>query len=216
MSGMSATVTILFDGYSRMVSDDVMEANCTCSLIQSDDLTIIVDTLTAWDKDKLLERLQQVGVTNPHDVTHVVSTHGHSDHVGNNNLFLKATHIVGHGINRADRYTIHPFDRGEPYKIGEHVQVIATPGHTLDSVSVIVSNSRVVVTDGEASEPMWVDVTTVVAGDLFEKQEDIQDDQVWIEAGSDDQELQRQSRRRVIEMADVIVPGHGPPFRHPK
>lgn len=35
----------------------------------------------------------------PEDINYVVSTHGHSDHIGNNNLFLKAKHIVGFNIS---------------------------------------------------------------------------------------------------------------------
>lgn len=46
-------VIVLFDGYSKYV-DDVMEANCSCTLIKGPK-TIIVDTMTAWDKDRLIE-----------------------------------------------------------------------------------------------------------------------------------------------------------------
>ena len=46
-------ITVLFDGYSNLV-DDVMEANCSCTLIKGPK-TIIVDTMTAWDKDRLIE-----------------------------------------------------------------------------------------------------------------------------------------------------------------
>lgn len=43
------------------------------------------------------------------DITHVVCTHGHSDHVGNLNLFTKALHIVGQSISQGDEYIIHSF-----------------------------------------------------------------------------------------------------------
>lgn len=51
------------------------------------------------------------------DIHYVVCTHGHSDHIGNNNLFLKAQHIVGFGINFHDEYYIHPFEMGKVFKI---------------------------------------------------------------------------------------------------
>jgi glyoxylase-like metal-dependent hydrolase (beta-lactamase superfamily II) len=58
--------------------------------------------------------------------------------VGNNNLFLEATHIVGFSISHKDKFFLHPFDNGTPFDIdGDRVQVLATPGHTLDSVSVV-------------------------------------------------------------------------------
>lgn len=48
----------------------------------------------------------------PDDINFVVSTHGHSDHIGNNNLFLKAKHIVGFSISFMDTYYLFPFDQG--------------------------------------------------------------------------------------------------------
>jgi glyoxylase-like metal-dependent hydrolase (beta-lactamase superfamily II) len=47
------------------------------------------------------------------DIHYVVCTHGHSDHIGNNNLFLNAKHIVGFSISCKDLYVIHPFETGE-------------------------------------------------------------------------------------------------------
>jgi len=44
----------------------------------------------------------------PSDVTHVVCSHGHSDHVGNLNLFPDALLIVSYDICRGDTY----FDNG--------------------------------------------------------------------------------------------------------
>ncbi|XP_035233651.1 metallo-beta-lactamase domain-containing protein 1-like, partial [Stegodyphus dumicola] len=75
------------------------------------------------------------------DVTHVVCTHGHSDHIGNLNLFTSAQHIVGQSICHKDEYIYFAFEEGNPYKISENVEVIATPGHTLSDVSVIVKKT---------------------------------------------------------------------------
>jgi len=47
-------VVVLFDGYSKNLDDGRMDANCTCTLIKGSKL-IIVDTLTAWDREKLIE-----------------------------------------------------------------------------------------------------------------------------------------------------------------
>lgn len=51
-----------------------------------------------------------------------------------------------------------------------------------------------------------------ICGDLFENSEDIQNPNIWIDAGSESIELQRKSRLMVAENADIIVPGHGPLF----
>jgi glyoxylase-like metal-dependent hydrolase (beta-lactamase superfamily II) len=49
----------------------------------------------------------------PEDIKFVVSTHGHSDHIGNNNLFLNAIHIVGTCVSDKHVYFLHDFSKGE-------------------------------------------------------------------------------------------------------
>lgn len=52
-----------------------------------------------------------------------------------------------------------------------------------------------------------------MAGDLFENENDLNDDNIWISAGSDSEDLQRGNRQKILEIADYIVPGHGPMFK---
>jgi len=49
---MTYDVHVLYDGYSKM-TDEGMVANCTCTLIKGPEL-IIVDTMTPWDKEKII------------------------------------------------------------------------------------------------------------------------------------------------------------------
>lgn len=208
-------VNVLFDGYSRMseVDPGVMHSNCTCTLIQTPSTNIIVDTMTPWNSSDILEgkrstlriciskylifnlktALQKYSIS-ADDVSYVVSTHGHSDHVGNNNLFLRAVHIVGHDISHKDEFRLHDFSK-DPFNIADGVRVHATPGHTKTCVSVFVDNTNY--------------GRVVIAGDLFEKREDIDDCRLWMEAGSENTALQRHSRNEVGQWANVIIPGHG-------
>ena len=181
----------------------VMKANCSCSLIRNDNHNIIVDSMTPWDGLKIKESLRKYNLE-PEQIDFVVSTHGHADHVGNNNLFLNASHIVGFSVSKEDEFYLHPFDEGVSYFIGEEndidkIEVTPTPGHTMESVSVIVKTK-------DSS-------TVVIAGDLFENEEDLKDPQIWLGAGSENKEQQEIHRLRILGIANYIVPGHGPMFK---
>ncbi|XP_045458690.1 metallo-beta-lactamase domain-containing protein 1-like isoform X1 [Melitaea cinxia] len=190
-------IVVMYDGYSNLKNKHEMKANCSCTLIKGFH-NIVVDTMTSWDRDKIILALKKEDLT-VDDISYVISTHGHSDHIGNNNLFLKAKHIVGFSVSFKDDYYLHPFDEGEEFKINNNVKVIPTPGHTLTDVTVLViSNSK---------------ETVALTGDLFEKFEDIEDPGIWLDAGSEDEVLQRKNRSKVAQLADWIVPGHGPKFK---
>ncbi|XP_056639837.1 metallo-beta-lactamase domain-containing protein 1 [Diorhabda sublineata] len=190
---------VLFNGYSKFENGNYF-ANCSCVLIKTTPC-IIIDTMTSWDEEKLLNALNEEGIY-ANDIKFVISTHGHSDHIGCNHLFKSATHIVGYSVSHRDEYFTEPdFRNNEEYVINEHVKVVPTPGHTLQDVTVLVET---------------VDGLIAVTGDLFEKYEDLDDDCVWLNAGSDSETLQRENRRKILDIADYIVPGHGAMFKVPE
>jgi len=51
-----------------------------------------------------------------------------------------------------------------------------------------------------------------ICGDLFERREDVDDEQIWQEAGSDNIIRQAEERYRMSQLCSHIVPGHGPMF----
>lgn len=211
------TVIVLFDGYSEDGDDGIMKANCTSTLIRGKETLTIVDTRTAWDGDELVagngracsrsKLLLNVPLlaglakhsVRPNEITHVVCTHGHSDHIGCNYLFLNAkVHIVGQSISNRCEYQSHAFQSSD-YQVDDGIRVTMTPGHTMDSVSVLIDHTESGV--------------VAVCGDLFERFEDVADESIWMDAGSEDKHLQRKHRHRMAVLADAIVPGHGPMFR---
>lgn len=124
-------VIVLFNGYSKQLEDGKSEANCSCTLIKGQEINIIVDTMTAWDRDKILtgsfikkkiilsDTLLLIIIKNffilflalrshnvkPEEINYVVCTHSHADHIGNNNLFTHAQqHIVGYCIHRENLF----------------------------------------------------------------------------------------------------------------
>uniref|UniRef100_A0A131Y7H7 Metallo-beta-lactamase domain-containing protein 1 n=1 Tax=Ixodes ricinus TaxID=34613 RepID=A0A131Y7H7_IXORI len=197
---MDYDVHVIKEGYSLMSNDGrTMVANGTSTLVRGTGFNVIVDTLSAWDKDFLIESLSKLGVSCD-EVNYVVCTHGHSDHIGNLNLFQRATHIIGTSVSNGDVYQLDTFDKDEPYRIATDVQIIPTPGHTLSDVSVIVKTAKL--------------GTVAITGDLFEKAEDIDDPRIWREvAGSEDPKQQVKSRQMILHIADFVVPGHGPMFK---
>lgn len=62
----------------------------------------------------------------PDKINFVISTHGHSDHIGNNNLFLNAKHIVGFDMSYKDTYYPQPLSEGNSY-----ITIIKPIPHTI-------------------------------------------------------------------------------------
>jgi glyoxylase-like metal-dependent hydrolase (beta-lactamase superfamily II) len=189
-------VKVLKPGYATRVGPAQQRADGSITLIKGP-TNIVVDTGGPWDRPFLLEKLREEGLQ-PGEIDFVICTHGHSDHVGNVNLFPEATVIVSHDVSKGDLYTSHDFARG-PYRIDDDVDVVATPGHTAQDVSVVVRTTR---------------GTYVVAGDLFECAEDLEHDELWRSLSEHPEEHAR-SRQKVLDLADFIVPGHGEMFGVP-
>lgn len=186
-------VIILKTGYC-LRQGGVTRADGTITLVKGP-VNIIVDTGSPQDRQFIIDGLGKEGLI-ADDIRFVVCTHGHSDHVGNNNLFPGSTFIVSHDISKGDTYTFHDFKSGAPYMIDGHVEVVATPGHTSQDVSVMVKTK---------------DGVFAIAGDLFESEEDLENEGLW-KASSELPSEQEKSRAKVLAKADFIVPGHGEMF----
>ncbi|XP_007885077.1 metallo-beta-lactamase domain-containing protein 1 [Callorhinchus milii] len=187
------SVHVIQEGYAYTDPEGRVRADGTVTLVKGPRV-IVVDTGSPGDGPLIVEGLRQRGVA-PGDVTHVVCTHGHSDHVGNLGLFPQATFVVSHDVCRGHVYSSHGLSEGQGLPIDGWAEVLPTPGHCARDVSLLVRGTA----EGQV----------VVAGDLFEREAD---EGSW-QAVSENPALQAQHRRRVLELADVVVPGHGPPFR---
>lgn len=54
----------------------------------------------------------------------------------------------------------------------------------------------------------------VPSGDLFEKEEDIANPSIWMDLGDTKlRDHQTRSRSKIVNLAQLIIPGHGAPFR---
>ncbi|XP_047427719.1 metallo-beta-lactamase domain-containing protein 1 [Mugil cephalus] len=192
-SGEPYSVSVLKVGYCLPRNDGTFSADGTITLVTGLRV-ILVDTGGPWDRDFLLSSLKERGLE-PRDVNVVVGTHGHSDHIGNLSLFPAALMIVGFDVSEGDTYLPNKLAEGQAYSIDEYVSVVPTPGHTGQDVSVQVKKTSA--------------GTVLVAGDLFER---CLDEDTWRDL-SMNTAVQEVNRREALHTADVIIPGHGLPFR---
>ena len=158
-------------------------------------MNVIVDPGGPWERDVILDAFNKTSLKCS-DIDVVIGTHGHSDHVGNLNLFPKAKHIVGHDISIGDQFYSHDFKSGLSYPLVDGcLEVIPTPGQMWSGVSLIVHDS--------------LDFGVVgICGDLFETDSD---EHFW-PMFSENVELQLQSRNKLIGLCDYIIPGHSGMF----
>jgi glyoxylase-like metal-dependent hydrolase (beta-lactamase superfamily II) len=183
----TARVSVLHEGYVRE-EDDADRVGSTVTLITDGGRVIVVDPGMVSGRDVLLGALAAREV-DPAGVTDVVLSHHHPDHTVNAALFPDAV-IHDHWASYdGDRWiSREPGD----FALTASVRLIATPGHSAEDVTTLAATPDDVYActhawwgpDGPADDPL----------------------------GTDQAELRR-SRARILEVATVIVPGHGPAFR---
>ena len=164
---------------------------CTCTLIRTNHVTLLVDPSLADAQAMARELDRRVGLK-PGDIDHVFITHAHDDHHDGLKHLAHARWLaagpVAEALNRCGHY--HRTVESAPEAIDD-VQIIATPGHTLDHHSLRF------LCDGA-----WV----VVAGDAVMTRD------FWRERSghfnSADPNLVAQTIDRLANLADFIVPGH--------
>jgi len=110
---------------------------------------VAVDVV-AGDEDWFVEQARLPNVT----ITHVIETHVHADHYSGGR---KLSEMVGAEYclhrNAQVAFDFRALDDGNVIEVGNvHVKVLATPGHTLDSICLAVSDNR-------RSEEAWFLIT---------------------------------------------------------
>jgi len=183
----SATVHVLQAGYAREEADGE-HVGSTVTLIQDGNGVIIVDPGLVSSRDGLLSELAARGVA-PEAVTDVVFSHHHPDHTVNAALF-PAARIHDHwAIYDGDLWISR---EAEGYALSPSVRLMATPGHSAEDITTLAATPDGVhacthawwASDGPADDPFAPDAAVLTA-----------------------------SRARILAVAAVIIPGHGPAFR---
>jgi glyoxylase-like metal-dependent hydrolase (beta-lactamase superfamily II) len=158
-------------------------------LVRDADANIVVDPGMVARRALILDPLRELGVA-PEDVTHVFLSHHHPDHTMNVALFPNATVVDFWARYEADLWLDHD---GDGWQMTDHSALWLTPGHTEQDASLIVTAD-----DGVyALTHLWW------RPDRTPEVDPVAPDQAVLEA----------SRARVLAAADVVIPGHGEPFR---
>jgi len=193
---------ILVEGYAKKIGD-ITKASSTVTFIQDNGIKIIVDP--GMDREKLLTALKRIGIT-PQEIDFVVLTHYHLDHSLLAGIFENAK-ILDDG----EIYSWNGEIKEHKGKVpGTDVQIIETPGHAIFHCCVVFEHQNY--------------DKVCVAGDLFwwrdeeNQEEDIKDLEKLInkeDPYKKDWKKLKESRKKILDLCDWIIPGHGKMFKVP-
>jgi glyoxylase-like metal-dependent hydrolase (beta-lactamase superfamily II) len=178
-----ATVHLLHEGYAGE------RVASTVVLVRDGDALIVVDPGMVARRALILDPLAALGV-DPQAVTHVFVSHHHPDHTVNIALFPNAEVVDFWATYRDDVWADH---EGDGYRLSRNAALWHTPGHTEEDATLVVDAEGGV----HAMTHAWWRGDRTPAIDPL----------AW------DQPTLERSRERVLGVADVVVPGHGAPFR---
>jgi len=195
-----AKIKVLIKGYAKEINKEEF-ASSTTTLIQDNNLNIIVDP--GMDRGGLLEGLLKEKLS-LEDINFVIVTHTHLDHSLLAGIFKNAKIL--------DNSDIFSFDgqisEHEGKVPGTNIKIIETPGHDQFHCSVLVNTDDL----GKV----------VIAGDVFwwaDDEEQKIDKQSLLEKKDPyvkDEKALRESREKILKVADYIIPGHGEMFKFSK
>ena len=115
-------------------------------------------------------------------------------------VFGKAKFITYDTNLAYDNDLIFPFDKHE---LSKDIEIIETPGHTLEHLSLLVNtpNGRIAI----AGDAIWWLQDESQVFDINQKDHS--------EAKGMNMEDLVESRKKLLELADYIIPGHGKMFK---
>ncbi len=159
----------------------------TVAFVRDGDIRVIIDPGMVPGPGAILEPLAALGET-PSAITDVIFSHHHPDHTLNAALFPNARFHDHWAIYKNDIWDSRP---AEGFDVSPSIRLIETPGHTPQDITTLVGTRDGVVAfthlwwsaSGPAEDPLATDPAALHA-----------------------------NRERVLQIATLIVPGHGAPF----
>jgi glyoxylase-like metal-dependent hydrolase (beta-lactamase superfamily II) len=174
-------------------------ASSSVTLIKGSKNIVVDSGGFANDGKQIIEALKKEGLK-PEQIDVIIATHYHWDHVSNLNLFKNARlykcYTFSSYVDLKDN-TSELVDLKDGFKIIDGVEIILTPGHVEHHMSVIVKTNKgnVVIAGDAIGDKKWTDLTR------FPEKRFVWDEKKYTE-----------SRKKIISIADFIIPGHGDIF----
>jgi len=178
-------VKILLEGYAS--ADSGGHSCSTIILVQTEKFNMIVDPGTTKNQQVLIDALAKESLA-PEDVNIVYITHSHVDHYRNISMFKNAKVLDYFGWWESD--VARDYRAGD---LGSEFSLIETLGHSVDGTTLLVKTEK-----GKVA----------ICGDVFWKENFPKRDPFAFDLA----ELGK-SRKKVLKVADYIIPGHGKIFR---
>ena len=159
----------------------IVDPICSTVVLIKGKHSIIVDPGHYGFEDKILKNLKKEGLR-PEDIDYVLVTHLHPDHFLGAYMFRGAKTVINYGILDIGKGTYY---NDQDFVKVPGIERIKTPGHTAEHMSVVVK----------------ADKTYVIAGDAIRYD--------MLKKGFAN-EQEKGSAKKILDMADIIIPGHGP------
>lgn len=184
-AGRTARVDVLVEGSLTSTGGGVRSS---CTLVRDGDRSIVVDPGMAEGAAAILEPLGALGLA-PEDVTDVVLSHHHPDHTMYAGLFPSAAVHDHWAVYRGTDWEDSDCDGRV---LAPSVVLARTPGHTAEDLATIVGTPEGIVV---CTHSWFTSETTV--------DDESPEDHAGLHA----------ARAAILDVADLIIPGHGPAFR---
>lgn len=194
-----AKIKILIEGYAKKLKKGFVASSTTC-LITTGDKKIITDP--GCNRKKLLAALKKEKLTTD-DIDYVFLSHCHPDHILLAGIFEKAKLVTFDANLMYDKDLMLEFDKNV---LGDDIEIIETPGHVIEHLSLLINTPK-----GKIA----------IAGDVIwwlddeNQMFDINQKDHSQAKGMDMKDLIA-SRKKLLKIADWIIPGHGKMFRNPE
>ncbi len=191
-----ATIKILIEGYAKKLKKGWVASSTTC-LINAGRKKIITDP--GCNRKKLLSALKRENL-NTHDIDYVFFSHCHPDHILLAGMLERAKFVTFDGNLIYNKDLMLEFDK---HVFGKDIEIIQTPGRVLEHLSLLVNTPK-----GKVA----------IAGDVI----------WWLDGEKQIMHINRKdrsqakgmnmknlikARKKLLKIADYVIPGHGKVFK---